>query len=250
MGALAVGDTATTGRRATDRARSYDRPVLTVDHDTGRAALLGELERFVRVVGAAGDSDLLAASRCHGWTVLDVVVHVRVGLQEMLGGVVATTDRRPDRDAATYWTAFPPGDADAVDGILWTRRTASAYRRPSGAMEHLRMVADAVRAAVTRMPDGAVSFQGHVLTSGDLLTTWAVELAVHHLDLGRDLDVAPPTAASLRLARATVEALAGAPLPAAWSDLMCVLVGTGRAALNAEARAAAGPAAGMLPVLG
>ena len=43
----------------------------------------------MRVVGAAGDSDLLAASRCHGWTVLDVVVHVRVGLQEMLGGVVA-----------------------------------------------------------------------------------------------------------------------------------------------------------------
>jgi hypothetical protein len=159
----------------------------------------------------------------------------------------ATTDHQRRETSGGVVMAGDPA-ADSVDGILWTRRTASAYRRPRGAVQHLRATADAVRTAVARMPDGPVAFQGHVLTSGDFLATWAVELAVHHLDLGRDLDVAPPTAESLRLARATVEALAGSPLPGAWSDRRCVLVGTGRATLTAEARAAAGPAGAALPV--
>lgn len=223
---------------------------LTVDHAIGLDALLGQLDRFVDVAGSASDRDLLAASRCHGWAVVDVVVHVRAGLHEMLGGVVASSDASPDTDAATYWRADPPsGDsaADDVDRILWTRRTASAYRRPSGAFEHLRMAADAVHTAVTRMADGPVSFQGHVLASGDFLATWAVELAVHHLDMGRDVDFGSPTVESLRLGRATVEALAGAALPREWSDEKCVLAGSGRVRLGPEA---CGAVSGSLPVPG
>ncbi|MHA6779388.1 maleylpyruvate isomerase N-terminal domain-containing protein [Pseudonocardia saturnea] len=227
---------------ATDR-----RPVLNVDRVTAQTAFLGQLDRFAGAVEAVTDRDLLAASRCHGWAVVDVVVHVRVGLQEMLGGIGASTDRPPDRDAATYWRDLPPpdGGSDDVDAILWTRRTASAYRRPRGALEHLRMTADTVRTAVEAMAPGAVAFQGHVLSGGDFLATWAVELAVHHLDLGRELDVGSPTAGSLRLGRATVEALAGAPFPDGWSDGLCLLAGSGRAPGYATRRAAA-----TLPVLG
>jgi len=87
--------------------------VVSVDHDRGRAALPGELDRFVQVVGSASGPD--------------------------------------------------------------------APRPPTA---------------------GPVAFQGHVLTSGDFLTTWAVELAVHHLDLGRDLDITPPTPESLAVAHA------------------------------------------------
>ncbi|GAA3232546.1 maleylpyruvate isomerase N-terminal domain-containing protein [Pseudonocardia petroleophila] len=158
------------------------------------------------------------------------MVHVRVGLQEMVGGVVAGTDRPADQDAATYWRDHRPPDRgdDDVDAILWTRRTSSAYRRPRHALEHLRMAADTVRAAVAAAAPGRVAFQGHVLDTGDFLTTWAVELAVHHLDLGGDPRFGSPTAGSLRLGRATVEALAGAPLPAEWSDEVCLLAGSGR----------------------
>lgn len=203
--------------------------MLSVARATAQAAFLGQLDRFAAAVEAATDRELLAASRCHGWAALDVAVHVRVGLQEMLGGIGATTDRSPDQDAAGYWRDYSPsdGDADQVDDVLWTRRTASAYRRPRGAMEHLRMSADAVRAAVVAMPPRAVAFQGHVLSGGDFLATWTVELAVHHLDLKRD-SVAP-TAESLRIGRATVEAPAGEPLPPEWSDEQCLLVGSGRA---------------------
>lgn len=156
--------------RATDpaargRAPATVVPALGVDHATGAAALLGQLDRFVDAVDAARDIDLLAASRCHGWAAVDVVVHVRVGLQEMVGGVVAGTDRPADQDAATYWADHRPPDRgdDDVDAILWTRRTSSAYRRPRHALEHLRMAADTVRAAVAAAAPGRVAFQGHVL---------------------------------------------------------------------------------------
>lgn len=139
------------------------------------------------------------ASRCHGWTALDVVVHVRVGLQEMLG----------------------------FDSIMWTRRTSSAYHRPHHALEHLRDAADAAALAATAMAPGPVVFHGQVLADGDFLATWAVELAVHHLDLG-DAGFGGPSPESLRLGRDTVEALAGVSLPAAWSDRGCMLAGSGR----------------------
>ena len=84
------------------------------------------------------------------------------------------------------------------------------------------------------------------MSTGDFLATWAVELAVHHLDLGRELDLAPPPGTALRLARATVEALAGQPLREAWSDTDAVLVGTGRRPPPADAAGG-----GLhLPVLG
>ena len=71
----------------------------------------------------------------------------------------------------------------------------------------------ALRSAVGRLDDGVLAFQAGVLTTGDLCATWAVELAVHQLDLARELDVPPPDALALGLARRTVEASAAAGLP-------------------------------------
>lgn len=211
---------------------------FTVDHDHACAAFLNELDLFVAAAESLEDVAFLGASRCHGWSRLDVVVHVRTGLQEMLGGVMASTSRPVDTDAASYWVDFAAAaaDQDEVDAILWTRRTASAYRRPSGALEHLHMVAAGLRAAVAAMPTGAVEFQGGVLSSGDLLATWAVELAVHHLDLAlpSGTRVALPTPESLTLARTTVERCADAVLPESWADDRVVLLGTGRQEATAD----------------
>ena len=51
-------------------------------------------------------------------------------------------------------------------------------------MHHLRDVAAAARIARGRVPDHPVLFQGKTMTSGDVLTTWVVELAIHQLDPG------------------------------------------------------------------
>ncbi len=222
---------------------------LHFTHRDGQSAFRGALDRFVSTAESLNDYEMLATSRCYGWAVLDVLTHVRTGIQEMLGGFTASTQDPADQDAASYWLDCV-GDNDPVNPILWTRRTSTAYRRPSGSVQHLRMAANAVHGAADHMPDGRVSFQNHTLTSGDFLATWAVELAVHQVDLGHTLDVADPTPESVSMIRRTVEALLDTQLPADWSDLTCVLLGTGRRPPSTDEVERLGSAADRLPVLG
>ncbi len=227
---------------------------LAVAHAEGRETFVAALDGFLAAVSPLDDHDLLAASRCWGWAVVDVVVHVRAGLDEVAAALLAVgaAASPPDRDAATYWSdpvqAAGADADDPVPGIVATRRLGSATRRPTSAVAPLATVADALRAGVARIGDGTLAFQGHVLTTGDFFATWAVELAVHQLDLGRDLTVPRPDQGSSRLARRTVEALLGAPLPVA-DDADAVLLGTGRRTATERERARLGASVALLPVL-
>jgi len=226
---------------------------MNVDLDDAREAFVSELDAFAACAESLSDSTLLAASRCVGWTVGDVIVHVHLGLQEMLLGLVATTSEEPDTDASSYWLSPPPAnddDADQVAGIRFVRLLGAAYRRPTGAVRHMLPTVAGVRAAVVKLEPGAVQFQGHVLSKGDFLATWAVELAVHHLDLGRELTLAPPAPAALRLARLSIEALAGEPAPGSWPDETTVLLGAGRIRPDAAQKQEAPALTDILPVLG
>jgi hypothetical protein len=131
--------------------------------------------------------------------------------------------------------------------VRFVRLLGAAYRRPRGLVRHLLPTVDGIRAAVTALPEGALRFQGHVLSTGDFLATWAVELAIHQLDLSRELPVTPPTPESLRLTRATIEALAGLSLPPSWDDHTVALLGAGRISPDADQAALLN---GRLPVLG
>jgi uncharacterized protein (TIGR03083 family) len=225
---------------------------MHITHDAGAAAFTDQLDTLMTAVSALDDAQLGAPSRCRGWLNDDLLVHVHLGLQEMLLGLLDPTDDEPDRDAATYWTTPPPRtdpDTDALGGARFVRLLAAAYRRPTTAVAHLRPTADGLVRAVRAAAPGAVRFQGHVLGTGDFLATWAVELAVHHLDLARELDLPDPDPTALRMARQTVEALAG-ELPAGWPDELAVLVGTGRQPLDAPTRELLGPVAERLPALG
>ena len=226
---------------------------MHVAHEEARAAFLAELDVFVAAINELNDLELMAASRCTGWTVGDVIVHVHLGLQEMLLGLVTRTDEDPDTDAGDYWLATPPTndeDSDRVAGMRFVRLLGASYRRPVGMVRHLLPTTEGVRAAVKALQPGAVRFQGHVLPTGDFLATWAVELAIHQLDLARELPIEPPTASALRLGRATIEALAGDELPPTWTDDTAVLLGAGRVRPDARQRAEAPDVAGKLPVLG
>jgi uncharacterized protein (TIGR03083 family) len=225
---------------------------MRIGHDEGRAAFLAELDALVAVARDLSDAELMAASRCTGWTVGDVIVHVHLGLQEMLLGLVAPTGEDADTDARDYWRIRLPTNDDDADGIAamrFVRILGAAYRRPAGLVRHFLPTTQGVRGAVASLAPGAVRFQDRVLTTGDFLATWAVELAVHHLDLGRELTLAAPATPALRLARATIEALAGGELPAAWPDDTVVLLGAGRVRPD-HSQIQASPLVVKLPVLG
>ena len=225
---------------------------LGVDVEEARELFVTTLDAFMTVAEGLDDRELVAASRCHGWTTGAVLAHVHLGLQEMTLGFLDPTDEPPDADAASYWVSPVPATdagAEVLDQVRFVQRLAAAYRRPSGVVTHLRMTADGVRRAALASPAGAVRFQGQVLLLGDFLTTWIVELAVHQLDLARELDLPAPPPPALALARATVEALAEGELPVAWADETAVLVGSGRIELDDARRREAGAVAERLPSL-
>lgn len=225
---------------------------MNVDHAGGRAAFLDELDAFTGCARSLSDLQLMAASRCTGWTVGDVIVHVHLGLQEMLLGLVGRTAEEPDTDASSYWRIALPSneDADDVAGMRFVRLVSGAYLRPSGAVRHMLPTVEGIRAAVTALDRGAIRFQGHVLASGDFLATWAVELALHHLDLGRELTLPRPAPSALHLARLTVEALADVDAPPAWSDETTALLGAGRVKPDAGQRAEAPTLTQRVPLFG
>jgi hypothetical protein len=224
-------------------------PVLRVPHGEGQATFLAALDGFAAATRALDDHALLAASRCWGWSVVDVVTHVRLGLEEVACCLltVGTCHEEPDTDAATYWQTPAPGSGE-LDGLLALRRISSATRAPTSALAPLRLVMGSLRPAVERLEDGVLAFQDRVLTTGDFLATWAVELAVHQLDLGRDLEVPAPGAPASRLARRTVEALLGTVLPVD-DDVDAVLLATGRRSLGDDEGRLLGAYASRLPVL-
>lgn len=199
---------------------------LSYDHATAVGLMREQLDVFVAAAESFSEYDLLGASRVHGWSRLDVVVHSRLGLEEMAGVCAMQVDDPPDHDAASYWASFAADDDDRVPHIMWMRRTTSAYNRPEGALRHLNDVAAMLRVSLPRMPDHPVLFQGKTMTSGDFLATWVVELAVHQLDLGEQ--AGHPAAGALHAVRRTVEALADVDLPPTWSDEDAALIALGR----------------------
>jgi hypothetical protein len=191
---------------------------MRVEHEPAARACAAAIRTLLAAADQLDDAALLAPSRCPGWSRLNALMHVHLGLQDMLLGAVTPTEAEPDVDAANYWRTDPPSNdanTDPIDHIGFLHRFSSAYRRPRGAVGHLRHTAEAVAGAVERMAPGYVRFQGHVLTTGDFLATWATELAVHHLDLDLPEDLPGPDPGALRLARQTAEALAGGPIEAA-----------------------------------
>jgi hypothetical protein len=88
-----------------------------------------------------------------------------------------------------------------------------------------------------------------VLTARDLVATFAVEAAVHHLDLVGELDRPGPRAEPLALVRQTLDGLLGRPVPVAWDDRTWALAGTGRRPLDAAERQAFAADADRLPLL-
>jgi hypothetical protein len=211
---------------------------LSFDHATAVDLMREQLDGFVAAARSFSDYDLLGASRVHGWSRLDVVVHCRLGLEEMAGVCAMQVDGDCDHDAASYWASFAADDDDRVPHIMWMRRTSTAYNRPEGALRHLDDVAAMLRVALARMPDHPVQFQGKVMTSGDFLATWVVELAVHQLDLGEE--AGHPTSGSLQAVRRTVEAVADVDLPETWDDEDAALIALGRVPLPDTAADLAG----------
>lgn len=198
----------------------------TLDFDFQQAIDLfaKQAQEFLECSQKLSDAELLDPSLCRGWSRLDVVVHVRMGLEEMASSANIGTLSPPDHDAASYWIGLKQGDDDdPVERTLWLRRTAASYTRPKKAVEHLKSVINRSVSVVRSMQPGVVCFQSQKLSSGNFLGTWVVELAVHQLDL-----TPHNHPVGIDWSKKTIETLAGVPLPIQLNDDDSILAAIGR----------------------
>jgi uncharacterized protein (TIGR03083 family) len=203
-------------------------------------------------VAGLADEDFARPSGCTGWLVRDLVCHLVIDAQDVLITLVTPATQEPTHDAVTYGhvTDTPPAGDDPLDAL--TVRLAAAYEEPALLKFHLDDVGSAAgRAAALADPGLRVSTQDMVLTAGDYLSAYVLEWTLHHLDLIAHLPgAAGPPAEGLARTRAMLEAMAGAPFPASWSDEDALRIGTGRRAPTGAERAELdGPLAGRLPLV-
>lgn len=203
------------------------------------------------LVGGLSDADLIAPSGCRGWRVADLVVHLRLGAESILVGLSSWSGDRPDRDFISYWRDWPArGEATFTD-VRFTWASTAAYSSGEGVRRHFDDVANAVEAAVVGPLEGRRRFQGHVLEVTDFLTIWAVEFALHYIDLTAHLADRPgPSRRGLEIAATTFDGLLGSERPLAWDLPTYVLKASGREALTDQDVTVLGSSASLYPVMG
>jgi uncharacterized protein (TIGR03083 family) len=221
-------------------------------------ALRAAYDGVSAVIAPLSPMELLAPTRCHGWTVADLVHHLTEDARRALVALATPAEAPATRTFVTYWAARAESPAEpdwesaerATAASAWAgRRAASVAREPGLLVElWLSTSAAAVRAAFTATPSGLVGTQGQVLAVPDLLTTLATEAVIHHLDLLLGLPPVPEPAVS------TLDGLlalhGAAARPADWDVEDYLLKGAGRLALSPADRTALGAVAAFFPLLG
>lgn len=201
-------------------------------------------------VDELSDQDWERPSGCTGWLVRDLVCHLIIDAQDVLITLVTPAETEPTVDSVTYWDLVEPSTGeDPLDALI--PRLAAAYGEPRWLKFHFDDVGSAAGRAAELADAGVrVSTRDEVLTVGDYLSAYVMEWTLHHLDLIAHLpSAAEPPVETLTAARAALEKIAGAPIPASFSDKDALLVGTGRRAPTDAEMAALGELAAKIPLV-
>jgi hypothetical protein len=214
------------------------------------AALRIAYSDIATIVASLEEEDSWLPTRCTGWVVRDLLVHLLGDVRRALVALATPAAGPADRDAVTWWTGAEPTDDPEFRELRGLRTIASAWNLDDLARTFVETTRAVVTLAGKTPPEALVATHGHVLQVVDLVTTLAVKAAVHHLDLVVELRRPGPRPEPLALVRCTLDALLGYPAPTDWPDDRWALVGTGRVPPGGGERRALGPAAARLPLLG
>jgi hypothetical protein len=201
------------------------------------------------IASSLEEEDSWLPTRCIGWTVRDLLVHLLTDVQRALVALATPAAGPADRDAVTWWTGAEPTDDPEFRELRGLRTIAGAWNLDDLVRTFVETTRAVVALAGRTPPEALVASQGHVLQVVDLVTTLAVKAAVHHLDLVVELRRPGPRPEPLALVRCTLDTLLGWPAPTEWPDERWALLGSGRVAPGGGERRALGTAAARLPLL-
>ncbi|GAA5112119.1 maleylpyruvate isomerase N-terminal domain-containing protein [Pseudonocardia adelaidensis] len=201
------------------------------------------------IASSLEEEDSWLPTRCLGWTVRDLLVHLLGDVQRALVALASPAAGPADRDAVTWWSDVEPTDDPGFRELRNLRTIAGAWELEDLVRTFMETTRAVVGLAGRTPPEALVATRGHVLQAVDLVTTLAVKAAVHHLDLVLELRRPGPRPEPLALVRCTLDALLGHPAPTDWPDERWALLGTGRVPPGGGERRALGAAAARLPLI-
>ncbi|MEZ5137492.1 MAG: maleylpyruvate isomerase family mycothiol-dependent enzyme [Acidimicrobiales bacterium] len=148
-------------------------------------ALHAQDEELAALVDPLDDAGLLAASRCEGWSVADVLLHL-AQTDEM---AVASVEGRLDEYAASVGDLGPVADVDDLAGRLVERERTT----PQAARARWRAAAAAQREAFAAADlDARLTWVAGELAARTLATTRLTETWIHTVDIAVALGPPPP----------------------------------------------------------
>jgi len=148
-------------------------------------ALAGQHAELDSILDALGEPDWTRPSRCAGWTVSDVVLHLA---QTSELAVASAEDRLADDDGRLWRSG---ASDDTVDD--WAAAEVAAQRgdHPSEILRRWRAAAKAERAAFTRCgPSDRLTWVAGKLSARTLATTRLAECWIHTGDIAEPLGLA------------------------------------------------------------
>ncbi|MET8338660.1 maleylpyruvate isomerase N-terminal domain-containing protein [Streptosporangium canum] len=237
------------GMRSSLIVKTMLRPI---PHQVALTAFTEAFTALDELATSLDDILLMRSSRCQGWAVCDVLYHLHLGAQDVLVALALPTEAEPDSDFVSVWRGNDAGTDTALANVHFVRLVASAYRKPTALVAHLSATVRAVVRRAGEVPkDTRIEQGGQVLSVGDFLAQWAVEAAIHHLDITVDLgDVVAPAASALAVVQRTFDGLAGSAVDLGWDDVTYALKGSGRLPLAESERKELGPLANRFPLIG
>ncbi|HET6877033.1 MAG TPA: maleylpyruvate isomerase N-terminal domain-containing protein [Jatrophihabitans sp.] len=205
---------------------------------------------LIRFADSVDDQQGWTPTDLPGWTARDLLFHLASDCQRALVALATPAEGAADTDEISYWSHWEPGTPGAQAGLRGTRIMASAWTSVRGPADLYADTARAVLVAAARADPGSVVVtQGHRLTVASLVSTLAVEAAVHQLDLAPVLPE-PPADEVLVEVRRVLDGLLGSPAPPSWDAVRYALVGTGRQKLGEDERRELGARAERFPLFG
>jgi hypothetical protein len=125
------------------------------------------------------DARLLSPTRCHGWSVADLLFHLLIDAQRVLATLASPADGPAETDVLSYWAREAPGEP-SFDHALFVRRGALAYARPSGLKQHWRDITRGAMRAIARADEEALveTPEGDVWRVRDVAASSVVELTI------------------------------------------------------------------------
>ncbi len=224
-------------------------------------ALAEQLRALVALLDELSEDDFHLATRCPGWTVVELVAHCEGMLHRLVGENAQAVDGEPQIDRVGYYRYDPDGPREGEDpGATFSEVIRDRVidevggRSGAGIRASLERAVDRAIEGVHNIPAGRViKRSGHPrMTFGEFVASRSLEFGVHTMDIAHAVgrpEQAEPGARDIIVG--ILDGLLGRPVPRSvgWDATTYILTGTGRRKATAAERDALGTLAGKFPLL-